>query len=206
MKKKGAMDEGNHYTQAGDERRLEIIRTAYLQIAKNGIGGLRIREVAEAVGINNATLHYYFPTKEDLIKTVVDYLGHLFMETHSPDMMVDETSTPREKLKQYFVDLEYQINISPERFIVMDELFLQALRESNIQHFFDAQQNWLNHLKPLIQAGINTGDFKPNIDAEQVALVIVTFCLGLPLLGNIQPEKMIQAIRQFEKSLDIMMS
>ena len=69
----------NHLTNAtGAERRQQLVLVAYRLIAEKGFEGLRTRDVADQVGINHATLHYHFPTKEDLIKGVVDYLIQKF--------------------------------------------------------------------------------------------------------------------------------
>jgi AcrR family transcriptional regulator len=61
-----------------NERASEVVRAAYALIVEKGMEGLRTREVADKVGINSATLHYYFPTKEALIQGVVE---HLMRET-----------------------------------------------------------------------------------------------------------------------------
>ena len=53
-----------------DERRASLVRAAYDIIAAEGFERLRTRDVADRVGINVGTLHYYFPTKEALIEAV----------------------------------------------------------------------------------------------------------------------------------------
>src|ERR1700716_4517889 len=67
-----------------ERRREELVRAAYNQIAERGFEGLRTREVAAEVGLNIATLHYYFPTKEALIQGVVDYATQRFRSTLTP--------------------------------------------------------------------------------------------------------------------------
>ena len=66
---------------APEARRDELVLAAYREIAENGFEGLRTREVAGAVGVNVATLHYYFPSKEDLIKAVVGHAMSRFQST-----------------------------------------------------------------------------------------------------------------------------
>ena len=50
-----------------EDRRRALVLAAFGQIAERGFEGLRTREVAAEAGVNIATLHYYFPTKEALI-------------------------------------------------------------------------------------------------------------------------------------------
>src|SRR5205823_12230072 len=54
-----------------EDRRRALVLAAFGQIAERGFEGLRTREVAAEAGVNIATLHYYFPTKEALIRGVV---------------------------------------------------------------------------------------------------------------------------------------
>src|SRR2546430_16008409 len=54
-----------------EDREEALVRAAFNQIAARGFEGLRPREVAAGAGLNIATLHYYFPTKEALIRGAV---------------------------------------------------------------------------------------------------------------------------------------
>src|SRR5919108_1695094 len=66
------------------ERQEELVAAAYRLLAARGFEGLRTRDVAAAVGLNVATLHYYFPTKEALIRGVVGHAMSRFRSTLSP--------------------------------------------------------------------------------------------------------------------------
>ena len=76
--------EGNEPKTQGDERRRALVQVAYDLIAEGGFEGLRTRNVAARVGVNIATLHYYFARKEDLIQGVVEYLLQQFMMAYLP--------------------------------------------------------------------------------------------------------------------------
>src|ERR1700716_169986 len=62
----------------GDGGREELVLAAFQAVAEKGFEGLRTREVAAQVGINPATLHYYFPTKEALIGAVLRHVNKRF--------------------------------------------------------------------------------------------------------------------------------
>src|SRR5438093_979968 len=66
------------------ERQEELVAAAYGLVATRGFEGLRTRDVAGAVGLNVATLHYYYPTKEALIRGVVGHAMGRFRSTWSP--------------------------------------------------------------------------------------------------------------------------
>src|SRR5438132_13183101 len=63
------------------DRRTALVQAAYRAIAAEGFEGLRTRDVADEAGVNVATLHYYFPTKEQLIRGVVEYTMGRFRST-----------------------------------------------------------------------------------------------------------------------------
>src|SRR3979411_665872 len=67
-----------------EDRQQALVRAAFNQIAERGFEGLRTREVAAGVGLNIATLHYYFPTKEALIRGVVAHAMDRFRSTLAP--------------------------------------------------------------------------------------------------------------------------
>ncbi|MBM7788081.1 TetR/AcrR family transcriptional regulator [Tenggerimyces flavus] len=45
----------------------------YEVIRQHGLANLRTRDVAARAGITVATLHYYFPTKEALVRAVIEH-------------------------------------------------------------------------------------------------------------------------------------
>src|SRR5271157_2342927 len=89
------------------DRRTELILIAYNHIAKRGFEGLRVRAVAAEAGINNATLHYYFPTKEDLIKGVVDHLIEKFSTSYSFDSAEKASSNAWKDIQAELEDARY---------------------------------------------------------------------------------------------------
>jgi TetR/AcrR family transcriptional regulator, transcriptional repressor for nem operon len=64
------------YHKIVEERPVSDIKTAILDAAerrmqKGGFGGFSFREIAADVGIKSSSVHYHFPTKEDLAAAVV---------------------------------------------------------------------------------------------------------------------------------------
>lgn len=53
-------------------RRAQILDAAYNLVGANGMEALNARSVANEVGINHATVHYYFPTRKDLVLALAD--------------------------------------------------------------------------------------------------------------------------------------
>src|SRR5215831_143100 len=86
-----------------DSRRAALVRAAYDLIAAHGLEGLRTRDIAARAGVNVATLHYYFPTKEALIAGVAEHLAQQFISTGAPPV-VGGADPALDRLHQEFAD------------------------------------------------------------------------------------------------------
>src|SRR2546428_1844994 len=100
------------------DRRRALVAAAYRRIASDGFEGLRTRDVAADVGVNIATLHYYFPTKEALIRSVIGHAMQRFVET------LPREGTPIEQLRFHLRALNRLIKEDHQLWAVMGELVL----------------------------------------------------------------------------------
>ena len=64
----GAMDGGNGerggIEQRREQIRIQILEAAAIALTRGGYERITTRRIAEEAGVNIATLHYYFGTKE----------------------------------------------------------------------------------------------------------------------------------------------
>ncbi len=116
--------EGTAPKTQGDQRRRSLVLAAYHLIAEGGFERLRTRDIAARAGVNIATLHYYFARKEDLIRSVVEYLLQQFMTVYLPGSPF-EMRTPLEQIRGELAELQYLVQEQPEMFIVLNELVLR---------------------------------------------------------------------------------
>jgi len=166
----------------GDERRADLIAVAYQIIAEKGFEGLRVRDVAAQAGVNIATLHYYFNTKEDLVKGVVDYLLHLFVTIEAPQPADDNIPYPIRQLRQIVADLQYQLETAPEMFVVLTELHLRSQRDPAMQAILSTLDNgWRSHISTLYQEGLNQNLFNPNLTPNTVASLLIALIKGMSI-------------------------
>src|SRR5581483_10736060 len=114
----------------GPERKRALVAAAYERIAEHGFEGLRTRDVAGDVGVNIATLHYYFPTKEALIRAVI---GHAISRFHAT-MPADGTAV--DQLRGHLHALLRLLKTDQELWAVMGELVLRAPRDAELGQIF----------------------------------------------------------------------
>src|SRR3979411_2914679 len=103
-----------------EDRQQALVRAAFNQIAERGFEGLRTREVAAGVGLNIATLNYYFPTKEALIRGVVAHAMDRFRSTLAPH------GSPADQLRNHLRAVRKLLRDEPEVGAVMGELALRS--------------------------------------------------------------------------------
>src|SRR5438874_13797221 len=109
-----------------ERRREALTRAAFNQIAEHGFEGLRTREVAAEVGVNIATLHYYFPTKEALIRGVIAHAMQRFRTTLAPH------GASGDPLRRHLRAVRTLLRDEPQVGAVMGELALRSARDASL--------------------------------------------------------------------------
>jgi TetR/AcrR family transcriptional regulator len=75
-----------------------ILQAAEKVFAEAGFGGATMQLIADMAGLPKANLHYYFPTKEDLYRRVVQDIFEIWL--HAADSM-DQAPGPIEGIGAY---------------------------------------------------------------------------------------------------------
>jgi TetR/AcrR family transcriptional regulator, regulator of cefoperazone and chloramphenicol sensitivity len=165
-----------------------LVQIAYRQLAEKGFEGLRVRDVAAEAGINNATLHYYYPTKEALIQGVVSYLIQEFMASRTP-RQGRGADTPLGELRREFEDARIRFRESPEMGVVLMELLARSRRDPAIARILQQlDAGWRGYLMSLLERGIREGVFHPEIDPAAMAAAIMVQIKGLGLQAMIEAD------------------
>jgi len=169
------------------DRRKELILVAFDHIANRGFEGLRVHDVAAQVGINNATLHYYFPTKEDLIKGVVDYMIEKFSTSYVVESAGNDSPDAWKEMLVELEDARHNFRDARDRLVVFIELFIRSLRDPTIAEIFKKlDENWRGYLVGLIERGIRQGVFQAELDPEVTATLVMLQIkgFGFQMLGE----------------------
>ncbi len=159
-------------------RRRQLVEIAFHQIASKGFEGLRFQEVAKEAGINNATLYYYFPSKELLIQGVVDFL----MERLKAPATAAENPAGNalDELRQVFEGTRRRVAQAPEYFIVITELALRAKRDPAIEKTGRQRDDfWCRRLSGIVERGIAEGVFRSDIDPDIAVAALMAQIKGI---------------------------
>src|SRR2546427_5991314 len=181
------------------ERQEALVQAAYRLLAERGFEGLRTRDVAARVGVNVATLHYYFPSKEALIQGVVGHAMGRFRST----LAADGSSAAR--VRGHFAGLRRLAREEPELFAVLGELALRAPRDPAIAAIVRRTDDvWHATLRGLLRRAQRDGALATTADPDEAAGVVVAALKGvfmLPAAGK--SRRLARTLAQLERWLGL---
>jgi AcrR family transcriptional regulator len=181
-----------------EDRQRALVLAAFDQIAEQGFEGLRTREVAASVGVNIATLHYYFPTKESLIRGVVAHAMDRFRSTLTPH------GSPADQLRNHLRAVRKLLRDEPEVGAVMGELALRSARDASLARIMgEAFKAWHRTLRGLLRRATRNGYLAPNLDNDDVAALIMATLTSMTLPSTASADRTDRAFRQLERWLGL---
>ncbi len=141
-----------------------IIQSALKLFSTKGFEGTSVREIASDAGVNVAMINYYFTSKENLFKSVVEYRA-MFMTGFLSDLIHNKNLSAIEKVDAV-IDQTIEKKLSNTEFnhILHRELSLDhrpQLRDA----ISDIILKNIIPVKAIIREGIKSGEFK-NVDIE----------------------------------------
>jgi AcrR family transcriptional regulator len=181
-----------------EKRRQELVLAAYREIAERGFEGLRTREVAAEVGVNIATLHYYFPTKESLIRAVLNHAMDRFRTT------LTMSGSSADQMRTYLRSVRKLLLEEPELGAVMGELALRSVRDDSIGSIMDEMYDlWHATMRGLLRRAVRDGKLRPELDSDAVAALIIATLTSMTLPVMRDARRGDLALRQLEKWLGL---
>ena len=191
--------EGDQSSETSPDRRQALVRAAFARIASEGFEGLRTRDVAADVGVNISTLHYYFPTKEALIRAVFGHAMRKFVVT------MPTTGSPADQLRNHLSALRRLLKEDRELFVVLGELALRAPRDPVIATIVRDDDAWHLTVRDLLRRGIEQGSLSSDFDPDDAAAVVISAIRGVsvPTSASFRPERVDQTFRQLERWLGL---
>jgi len=179
------------------KRKTALLQATFDVIAEVGFEGLRTRSVAERVGVNVATLHYYFPSKQELIEGLAQFLGAKFVSLHGP-APVPSGYHAVDRLRQEFSDGRYYSEEEPKMLLVMEELRLRGKRDAEVRKVVETMYGyWRMNLKQMVVGGIADGTFRKDLDTEEVLGMLMSMFSGSSICCGSELEAMQRGIERW---------
>ena len=160
------------------KRRLALLEAAYQIIATAGFEGLRTRGVAERVGVNIATLHYYFPSKQHLIEGLSTLIGAKFVTLHGP-APAPSGFPALDSLRQEFADGRFYLSHHPDLLLVLQEFGLRGKRDPQVQKVVDQMNHhWQANVEGMVRQGLADGTFRSDLSFNEILSFLMTILRG----------------------------
>jgi AcrR family transcriptional regulator len=193
-------DETSTVAEPRADRRRALVAAAFQRIASEGFEGLRTRDVAADVGVNIATLHYYFPTKEALIRGVIGHAMQRFTET------IPSQGSAVDQLQAHLRALARLMKEDRQLWAVLGELVLRSPRDADLAYTFrQSDAFWHRTLRDLISRCIDQGAVDPTLNAGDAAALMIAAIRGLslPTVGGADIGRINTVFRQLERYLGL---
>ena len=159
-------------TPKSAETRSRIIEGALHTVENEGIEAVRTRKIAEMAGVNLATLHYHFESKEALLLAVLDSLIEEMVGQFRSK--IDENASDEDRVENLIRTIWAVVERSREKQIAQIELTLYALRTQGSEWIAARQYNaFLSAYKSVLIRNKKLSDD----DAERIGLAISRFVL-----------------------------
>ena len=163
------------------EERKEQITTAATKIfAEQGFDKARMDDIASEAKLSKGTLYLYFKSKDAIIKHILDQL--FARELSGLQSLKDDPRPASEKLffftEQMIGGMKAWTKLIPIMYEFLGRLFRQTVVQEAFKSYF---RSYLDLLTPIIQQGIDSGEFKAE-NAKDVAITIGAIFEGTILL------------------------
>ncbi|RZQ63769.1 TetR/AcrR family transcriptional regulator [Amycolatopsis suaedae] len=164
------------------EPRRRILETAWQLIAERGYHRVRIADIAAACGTSTATIHYHFPTKDDVLNEALRRNVKLAF-----DRQVAELHAVDDALHRLVTLIELQL---PTDGVLRAEwsVWLQVWNESALNPglrslYWDSYDRWFRTISMTIRSGQEQGVFREQDPDEATAqLTALIDGLGIQVL------------------------
>ncbi len=159
-------------TEIEDKQR--IVDVASRQFMENGISKVTLDEVASELGMSKKTMYKFFPSKEDLLKTIV----HVMMNgvRSKVESVINSDRPFVEKAPALLAIIGHQISVMGKQFLLDLQRFTPQLWKE-IDDF--RRQRILTSVQKMFVQAQEEGVFRKDLDIELFILVFISAVQGI---------------------------
>lgn len=186
---------------ATPDTRTRLLDTAQGLVQRRGWNAFSFKDLAEAVGIRTASIHYHFPAKADL--------GLALVERYTADLddalaeIERDTDVPAERLSR-FIDLyratEDEGLICLCGSLASDHATLPEELQQAVAGYLERSETWAAE---QIRRGVEAGTLNPDESPDELAATLVGSLQGGLLIARTRPaaSRIEAARRAFQRAL-----
>jgi AcrR family transcriptional regulator len=155
------------------KRASEIVDAAARVFALRGYHGTSTQDIADALGLKQASLYYYFPSKEAALERVCEHGVEGFVE--AAEAILRRPGTPREKIERLIASHLTPLETRRDyvRVFINERRYLPAASRKRIGR---ASRRLERIFQQVIETGIGDGSIRQDADPRLSTLAILGIC------------------------------
>lgn len=155
---------------SGNPVKDKILDYAQTLVQTRGYNAMSYRDLADEIGIKTSSIHYYFPTKEDLALALIDRYRDAFKAAVAGiDAQTTDPSLRFKRFVNLFVETVRHGKICLGGMLASDQATLSDATQAHVRKFFVENETWL---ADLLKEGREKGKFEftgsPATQAETI--------------------------------------
>ncbi|MDQ1276737.1 MAG: TetR/AcrR family transcriptional regulator, transcriptional repressor for nem operon [Euryarchaeota archaeon] len=171
-----------------NQTKQQILHYARHFLQCQGYNGFSYKDISQKLGIKNASIHHYYPKKEDLVAALLEESRKNLVENIA--QIVKSGGSARQQLQYYFdyalKEFDEGKSICPPGSVILNfEELPEEVKKQNLLLL----QCILDWITKVLRTGLEQKEFKFSDPVEARAEVVVETLMGARLLSSIQGRK-----------------
>lgn len=160
-----------------DQRRQELIKATYYEVAEKGYSAVTLQDIAKRAGVSKGSTLYYFATKEDLFLGALEWIiGVVHERIHDA---IASAPDPVGKMKAVIGVVFGNAQESRQFFLAYSDFISIGTRNRRF-HDLNARfyEGCCGHDREIIEFGMKTGIFRP-VDLDDASSMVRALIDGM---------------------------
>lgn len=170
-------------------RKEQVIRSAAELFKEKGYAASSMRDLAQKLGIEAASLYSHIKSKEEILQTLCFDMAAEFRA--SLEQVEQQKVSAKEKLTLGIIG---HVNVMAKD-LTASAVFMNEhrhLSQPYLRDFLLLRINYINRFKSIIEEGVLSNEFKKNIDTKLAVMTLFSSLNWMPLWyspkGSIEPK------------------
>lgn len=158
-------------------RKEQVIRKAAELFREKGYAASSMRDLAQKLGIEAASLYSHIKSKEEILQSLCFDMATEFRK--SLDEVERQKGPASEKLRRGIVGhIQVMAKDLTASAVFMNEH--RHMSQPYLREFLLLRINYINRFKDIIEEGINSGEFKDSIDKKLAVMTLFSSLNWMP--------------------------
>ena len=168
-----------------EDRREHILDAAVAVVVERGYGAARVLDIAARAGTSTGTVHYYYPTKVDVLDAALQHAAERSTERHRRELV--GLSDPKQRLLR-LIDLQLPDGDVADEWAIWLEFWNEARhREELRKRGREVYAGWVGMIEQIVRDGVESGQFRSDASPAEFATRFAGLFDGLGIQVLLQP-------------------